>query len=294
MTARPSARGDRSTPLLRAKVREVFRHLPQALVGDVEAIHQMRVAGRRLRTALLHLSRKPDGRRVRRALLLVRDLTRTAGASRDFDVTLEVVESDLRPRQRSPEQALLLRRLRQSRSRSRAHMVDALLDLEIARLRRNLRGILKRGGERSLAVLVRLRESQAQEARTILATFAELGTRFEAEALHRLRISARRLRYAIELEGEVTRRESPATEILRGLQDELGRIRDLYLVSAWFEAQATRSIGQRQGDVANEARLQAARFLEKSTAEHVTLLAHDPVARINEVMKSSGQRNPAA
>src|SRR5690348_4527798 len=107
---------ERSTALLRARIREVFRHLPPALGGDPEAIHQMRVAGRRLRVALPLLARKPEGKRVRRALTLLKQMTQTAGASRDVDVMIELVESDFpKLRQRSREQSLLLRRLRQVR-----------------------------------------------------------------------------------------------------------------------------------------------------------------------------------
>src|SRR5262245_48114862 len=106
----PPPRDGGARRLLRAKVREVFRHLPKALSGDAEAVHQMRVAARRLRVALPLLSLRPDGRRVRRAVTLLRDLTRAAGASRDLDVMLEIVTAAL-PRPRSAEQSALVLRL---------------------------------------------------------------------------------------------------------------------------------------------------------------------------------------
>jgi hypothetical protein len=77
------------TDLLRTRVKELFRHLPKGLAGDQEAIHQMRVAGRRLQVALPLLAKKPEGRRVRRSLEVLRELTRTAGGSRDLDVSLD-------------------------------------------------------------------------------------------------------------------------------------------------------------------------------------------------------------
>jgi CHAD domain-containing protein len=293
MTNAPS-RKERSTSLLRAKIREVFHHLPRALVGEVEAIHQMRVSGRRLRTALLHLPPKPEGKRARRALRLVRDLTRAAGTGRDLDVVLERVLAEWPAGQRNPEQKVLLRRLRQTRRRGQAHLVDAVLDLDIARLRRTLRGLLSRGGDRTLAVLTRIRDTEERERRQIVTTLTELGTRYDSEALHRVRIAARRLRYAIELEAEMSRHSTEAVKLLRSLQEELGQIRDLHLVSAWFEGQVARSVAQGQGALANEARRQAAFFREKSEAEHLSLLAHDPVGRVNEVMGTGGQSTPAA
>src|SRR5262245_63162999 len=77
---------DVSTPLLRDRIRALFRQVPQGLAGQEEAIHQMRVAGRRLRVALPLLAKKPAGRRVRRALRVLRELTRAAGQSRDLGV----------------------------------------------------------------------------------------------------------------------------------------------------------------------------------------------------------------
>ncbi|HEX7509600.1 MAG TPA: CHAD domain-containing protein, partial [Polyangia bacterium] len=65
--------------LLKRKVSTLFRHFPPALTGDEEAIHQLRVSGRRLRVALPLLVAKPDGRRAERARRLLRQLTRTAG-----------------------------------------------------------------------------------------------------------------------------------------------------------------------------------------------------------------------
>jgi len=74
--------------LLRRKVKALFRHFPAALTGHEEAIHQLRVSGRRLRIALPLLVAKPDGRRAERACRLLRQLTRAAGSSRDLDVLI--------------------------------------------------------------------------------------------------------------------------------------------------------------------------------------------------------------
>src|SRR5262245_39096584 len=102
-----------STTLLKARIQDVFKELPKALTGDEEAIHQMRVAGRRLRVALPLLAQKPAGKRTHRTLRRLRQLTRTAGTSRDLDVVLELFEARLREEgRRTREGGLLLRRLR--------------------------------------------------------------------------------------------------------------------------------------------------------------------------------------
>ena len=63
----PSARDDRSSLLLEDRITRVFRELPGAVAGQEEAIHQVRVAGRRLRVALPLLARKGAGRTVAKA-----------------------------------------------------------------------------------------------------------------------------------------------------------------------------------------------------------------------------------
>ena len=71
----------------------------------------MRVAGRRLRVALPLLARKPEGRRARRALRILRQLRTAAGTSRDLDVGVALFEERLpgarraRPRGRTPAAA---------------------------------------------------------------------------------------------------------------------------------------------------------------------------------------------
>ncbi|MFI5184206.1 MAG: CHAD domain-containing protein, partial [Vicinamibacteria bacterium] len=127
---------DRSTPLLKERIRTLFRYFPKGLAGEEEPIHQMRVAARRLRVALPLLARKPRGRRVREALAILRDVTRAGGGSRDLDVGLALLETRLKASGiATPELANLRRRLRSARARSRGRMAEELLDLPISRLR---------------------------------------------------------------------------------------------------------------------------------------------------------------
>ena len=113
--------------LLKRKVNTLFRHFPLALTGNEEAIHQLRVAGRRLRVALPLLVTKPDGRRAERARILLRQLTRTAGSSRDLDVLLESYDERLKALpSRTDEQKLLRHRLASARRRSRTRLVESL------------------------------------------------------------------------------------------------------------------------------------------------------------------------
>src|SRR5512144_2053947 len=111
--AAPAHPDVRASLLLEDRVKRVFRELPGAMAGQEEAVHQVRVAGRRLQVALPLLARKGKGRRVRRALKVLRQLTREVGSGRDLDVFRGLLEDRLATEaSRTPEQRALLSRLR--------------------------------------------------------------------------------------------------------------------------------------------------------------------------------------
>src|SRR5512143_1392383 len=74
-----------SAQLLQQRVGAVRRMLPGARSGDVRAVHQARVATRRLREALPLVSAGKPGRRLERA---ARNLTGVLGTVRELDVAL--------------------------------------------------------------------------------------------------------------------------------------------------------------------------------------------------------------
>jgi CHAD domain-containing protein len=284
---------DRATPLLRERIRGVFRRMPRALAGDEEANHQMRIAARRLRVALPLLARKPDGRRVRRSLKVLRQVTRSAGASRDLDVGVALL-AERRDVEATPEWALLRRRMRAARARSRTRMADALLDLEIAGLRRHLRAVLAMRAEGVFLVLRRLRETRAALGAEVLASIEALGDRFDSAALHRLRIRVRRLRYLGELADAFRGQASAAPVELKGLQDQLGLIQDAYVLSAWFGRQAAAAQSRGQQDLAREARAHKAFFLEASHAHHRAFLAQAPAEAVRRALAAMARTRSAA
>ena len=150
----PGSPDDRAALLLEDRVKRVFRELPGAVAGQEEPVHQVRVAGRRLRVALPLLARRGEGRAVRRALRVLRKLTRTVGEGRDLDVILGLFEDRLAAlKSASAEQRALLSRLRAARARGRGQVADRVFDLDIDGLRRNLRRILQGGAADSATVL---------------------------------------------------------------------------------------------------------------------------------------------
>jgi CHAD domain-containing protein len=225
--------------LLTLRTRELFRVYPKALVGDVEAVHDVRVAARRLRIALALLADRPGGRRARRAQRTLRDLAATAGRGRDLDVGIAILRSQ--PAAVGEGHEKLLRALKASRARARVATRDALLDLDVARLRRDLRACAAHTGVERDIVAGRIAALRQHEETTIAQELSSNQRRPDAEALHRARRSARRLRYAAEIADLLDGTPSGAADAWRKMQNRLGEIQDRHVLGGWLESRRRRA-----------------------------------------------------
>jgi CHAD domain-containing protein len=119
--------------------KRVFAELYQAILAqeegvrarDAEAVHQMRVASRRLRVALSNFAAccEPNERRRMRAIL--GQLADALGGVRDLDVLIEALKQyqTSLPSNEQKNIAALIRRL-QARRRRRRHQLDIFLGSE--------------------------------------------------------------------------------------------------------------------------------------------------------------------
>jgi CHAD domain-containing protein len=274
-----------ASSLLKDRVRIFFRQLSLALAGDPEGIHQMRVAGRRVRVALPLVAAKPDARRVRRVRRALKRLLRTAAPARDLDVCVALFEAELAARGvQSVEATQLRRRLRTARSRSRSRLREALLDHDIAGLRRELRGLEGEVEVSAGVVLSRIREARDVQGAELLSEMERLGDRFEGDELHDLRRRVRRLRYVAEVASELDGSRSRAPKQLKRLQEDLGNVHDAYVLGQWLGRQAEAAEKRRVSLLAAEARRLETAFGDLARARHQEYLAHDPVATLKRAL----------
>ena len=268
---------DRATVLLEDRVKRVFRELPGAVAGQEEPVHQVRVAGRRLRVALPLLARKGGRRPVNQALRVLRKLTRAVGEGRDMDVILGLYEDRLATfKAASAEQRALLSRLRAARARARTQVAEDILDLDIDGLRRNLRRLLRRGAADSATVLARVRTLREEEGAELLRGFSQVGDRYRPEALHALRRRVRRLRYAAEVEDVVRGEESRAPVLWKRLQDGIGVIHDHHVLAGWFDEQARLAETRNDALLVRAARRERRAFIGLGRLLHRALLEVKP------------------
>jgi len=230
-----------------AKVRRLER---SALAADEEAVHDMRVAIRRLRAALRiarpffqeKLLEAVRGRlqETARALGAVRDLDVILGHAREYAARRPEAGGDLEAwlealAGRREEAVRLLRehlqgkRFRRFRQEVRAFLAEA--DREAS----GAPGTLSAGQARVRDVLPAALWAQYSAVRA-----HEVVAEPTPESLHALRIEFKRLRYLLEFfQGALGARTIPAIEIATRAQDHLGRLHDAWVAAEMLSGHLT-------------------------------------------------------
>lgn len=224
----PKTPADALRAMLALQLRRILVHDPGTRLGlDIEDLHQLRVATRRLR-AFLRAARpmlEPTWADELREEL--KWLGGALGPVRDLDVLIEHLGGEVATFEGEDRRAAesLIRRLERERAKARTRMLAALDD------------------ERYLALLVRL-EDAASSPRVLAddTTLASLWSRefrklrkaagavedeSPDEQLHDVRIRAKRARYAAELgAGELGKSGNRFVSAAKELQDVLGAHQD--------------------------------------------------------------------
>jgi CHAD domain-containing protein/CYTH domain-containing protein len=243
---------------------------------DVEALHDFRVALRRLRSWLRAYRRDVKDSVGKKALRRLGELARATNDSRDIEVHLEWLAAQagtLKPRERT-DVRWLTSQLRTEKRRADAAFREALragFGETSARLRKNL-------SRYAVAVW-----DQAPNDRWALTAAAQIQEAFVAfrkrlgavqemradEQLHRARIAGKRLRYLLEPLTEAVDGVPAAIESLKGVQDLLGSVHDAHVFSRGLrrmERRVPRTAKSRDAKVASGFRALAARLNGRRTA----------------------------
>lgn len=210
-----------------------------------EAIHQMRVASRRMRAALAIFTDALPKAKARRWTKQVRGVTRALGAARDADVQIEFVEQMIQrtaDRKHRPGLVRLKLRLTQQRDKLQAPVDKAMDRLESSGLftamPRDLHAItVAAQTETDHAAsdeLLRYGRNVIQHRLEELLAYQQFVDQpHMAEQLHEMRIAAKRLRYTFEIFAPCwsDRLDRPLRKVKR-LQTQLGELHDMDM---WIE-----------------------------------------------------------
>jgi CHAD domain-containing protein len=258
--AAPSA-----SPTLEELARTTFEGLNLALddaaarlgrAADPEAVHDVRVATRRLSEALRVLAPVLPGRRAARLRRAVRKLRRQLGEVRNDEVMEQRAAGLLEAVSLAEGLALedLILLLRRRVAQAYARLSESVDHLGLPRLQRRLGRLPGRvrppaspppppsphAFAAEQLTQARLRTLAAEEA-------LEQSGGTDPEALHRLRIRVKQLRYTLELFASLTPDVSAtALRALKRRQELLGELQDVHVFQQFIIAQRDRLSGRGQ------------------------------------------------
>jgi len=216
-------------------LKELTAHHEATCTGDAGALHEMRIALTRLRTAIAFFSPMVAGPQQARLADELKWLNTHLGAVRDLDVAIE------RLKEIKPRPQVRYRSWSRERAETQRHLTRALRSPRYRRLIKSISDWIEKGtwstrrgkqaaGERACPVteysarnLTRWRERLIRKSRRLEA----IGT----EKRHRVRLLNKRLSYAIEsVAGLVSKRDVPRLQatlkVLRKAQRSLGQLND--------------------------------------------------------------------
>ena len=215
---------------------------------DIEFVHRGRVASRRLRAGLRVFADFVGADRAKRWRKQIRRLTDDLGEARDRDVQIEFltgVLSELDEADCYPGIVRALARLERRRQRLQPVIVAALDRFESAGTAKNVLAMtksvlshLERNGVAASSPYILARAEAAIGARleAFLSYQASLDDPDDGTGHHRMRISAKRLRYTMEICGPAHHgRLDRFVDAVKKLQTALGDIHDCDVWNAYLD-----------------------------------------------------------
>ena len=218
--------------LLQRQTRALKRHLSGAIKGDERAVHQARVASRRLRESVPILSEGVKGSKANKARRKIRRLTGALGMVRELDVALKLLDelaADDVPRPAIDELRAHVLAERQSR---REEMLRRLERVNTDKLGRRLTSVISAVDDSTDSPWRQVMAKRLlKRAKRLSAAVDETGQLYVPDRLHEVRIAAKKLRYGLELASESgARAAAPLVKSLKRTQELLGRLQDLQVL----------------------------------------------------------------
>src|SRR5262245_30174706 len=242
----------RRSQLLSSRLDRFTKMLPGIAKGDVLALHQARVASRRLREIVPVL--QLDGDVTRKLCRRLRRVTRRLGAVRELDVLAPLLD-ELRASHEVHADALTRvgAAIAKAKDEARKNLEGRLPADDLDRLSRKLEHVVqtlrrdeKRGSnrgapDRDKAAVWAIDARVARRAARLAEVLERSTAVYLPERLHAARIATKKLRYTLELSGAMGKSGvAPVLRTLKRTQDILGRMHDLQvLIDRIRDAQAS-------------------------------------------------------
>jgi CHAD domain-containing protein len=225
---------------------------------DPEGVHQARVATRRLRSDLRTFKKLLDEAWVAELVDELRWLADLLGAARDADVMLARLRKRVQKLDRADRLAgeRLLHQVEQQQSGAHAHLLAAMREPRYAQVLDRLVDAALRPAlllEADLPASTVLPALMRKPWKKVKKAVKALGEDPTDEQLHRVRIKAKRLRYASEAVAPLMGKGADQlADAASDLQDILGEHNDAVVAGRWLRDAAGRARSVRTAFVAGE------------------------------------------
>jgi len=216
--------------------------------SDVDGVHDMRVAARRLRSAMRDFRPLADKGQLKKLGKELKQFADALGEVRDQDVAIAALK-ELRSKARNGRFKKGIEKLSEERRAvrecARRHLTEVLADGEIEKFReRFVIALEKAFTQKGAGRAVSFHEAGRSCVRAGLEDLLDLSTSIyqpsNNDGLHRLRVATKRLRYAIELFvpcwGEAI---TPFADEMAKMQSFLGEVHDC---DVWIQSLGRRLI----------------------------------------------------
>jgi CHAD domain-containing protein len=221
---------------------EQVQHLESQIDGvqtgkDIEYVHQMRVASRRLRNGLDLFKECLPGKRSKDWLDDVRNITHALGNARDMDIQIaeltQLYNDELDPKYK-PGYGRLLLRLKQRRTKAQKKINKTIYKLQeddtLSALTAHLSRLVEKAGSDSSfspALYQKAWDCIRAELNEFLRYESFIREPENIDKLHAMRIAGKHLRYTMEVFAPLYHDDlHPFIILMKNIQDLLGEIHD--------------------------------------------------------------------
>lgn len=210
--------------------RSILDLTPAVRNGDVAAIHDARVATRRLRAVLPLLADHRETQRWNDAQDTLKRAGRAFGRARDVDVALDLLRTiEERSPVAAPAASMMRARLARKQVKRRRKLIKRLESLDLSSWSES--GLLNGTGWRVIPWAHprwsrRLTTAIRDQARDLRAAIDHATGVYFPKRAHAARVAIKRLRYSVELLDRSQPERRPSLRALRRAQDALGSVHD--------------------------------------------------------------------
>ena len=257
--------------LWRKRLNELSAVWPDFVGGRTGGLHKTRVASRRIREALPVVGADAAPAKVKKLSKKMRALTRSLGPIRELDVELDILDDKSKTEGVSGRAIEMVRReVAARRQVLRDELADHAPIGDLKKLLKKLERVStsakagqraegrgKKGkGEKAdgqLEALWRgvLATRLMRRAKDVGIALEHAGPVYVPERLHAVRISTKKLRYALEIARDAgVTAATPLVRVLKRQQERLGHLHDLQMLLKHVrETEASPGVGSRVNDL---------------------------------------------